>query len=321
MTSILVSGSTAYDKIMDFPGKFSDHILPNKIHNINVSFGITSLNQNYGGTAGNIVYSLSLLGEKPHLISQVGNDFSEYRTWMRSHGIQLSLVHGVKDTSCSTAYIMTDQNDNQITGFFFGAMQTAATKNAKILTAIKAKVSGKPAIGLLSPGNLDDMLTLAALYTKNKVPYVFDPGQQLTWMTPEQIRTVLKGASILIVNDYELAMIEKKLGSKRAQIQTKLDKLIVTVGPKGAYWYTGGKLEKYPVAKPKKVVDPTGAGDAYRAGLLKGIIEGWDDALTARVAALCATYAIENYGTQVHTYTKKEFSKRFTNTFKQTVEL
>lgn len=318
MTSILVSGSTAYDKIMDFPGKFSDHILPNKIHNINVSFGITNLNQNYGGTAGNIVYSLGLLGEAPYLISQVGNDFGAYEQWMRKHHIRLSLVHKVKGTTCSTAHIITDQNDNQIAGFHFGAMQTPALQNPKIRKAVESKINTQ-AIGLLSPGNLDDMLTLAALYTKNKVPYVFDPGQQLTWMTPQQIRTVLKGASILIVNDYELAMIEKKLGSKRPQIQTKLDKLIVTVGPKGAYWYTGGKLEKYPVAKPKKVVDPTGAGDAYRAGLVKGIIEGWDDTLTARVAALCATYAIEQYGTQVHTYTKKEFEKRFFTSFNKKI--
>ncbi len=317
--NILVSGSTAYDKIMDFPGKFSDHILPNKIHNINVSFGITNLNQNYGGTAGNIVYSLGLLGEKPHLISQVGNDFSAYRGWMRKHNIQLSLVQSVSNTTCPTAYIMTDLNDNQITGFYFGAMESAATKNLKILKGVKSKIQGKPAIGLLAPGNLDDMLALAALYGKNNVPYVFDPGQQLPWLTPDQIRTLLKGASILIVNDYELAMIKKKLGSKLAQIQTKLDKLIVTLGPKGAYWYTGGKLEKYPVAKPKKVVDPTGAGDAYRAGLLKGIVEGWDDAITARVAALCATYAIENYGTQVHTYTKQEFQKRFFLNFKKRI--
>lgn len=319
MTNILVSGSTAYDKIMDFPGKFSDHILPNKIHNINVSFGITSLHQNFGGTAGNIVYSLSLLGEKPYLISQAGNDFGVYREWMTKHNIQLSLLQNVKDVACSTAYIMTDLNDNQIAGFYFGAMESAATKNPKILKSIKVKASGKSAIGLLAPGNLDDMLALAALYSKNNVPYVFDPGQQLPWLTPDQIRTLLKGASILIVNDYELAMIEKKLGSKRAQLQTKLDKLIVTLGPKGAYWYTAGKLEKYPVAKPKKVVDPTGAGDAYRAGLLKGIVEGWDDAITARVAALCATYAIENYGTQVHTYTKQEFQKRFFLNFKKRI--
>ncbi len=317
----LISGSIAYDKIMDFPGKFSDHILPDRIHNINVSFGITNLEQKHGGTAGNVVYNLGLLGEKPYVISQVGNDFAEYKTWLRKHGVQLSLVHTVKNNTCPTAHIITDEDNNQITGFHFGAMEQPAVKNRAVLRSIKKKVTEKSVLGLLAAGNTDDMMALAELYKKNDVPYIFDPGQQLTWLTSAQIRKALAGASILIVNDYELAMVIKKLGTTRKKLHTKLDKLIVTLGAKGSTWYTEGKLLKYPVAKPKKVVDPTGAGDAYRAGLIKGIVEGWDDAVTARVAALCATYAIEQYGTQEHSFTKRQFTNRYLKTFNKKIQL
>lgn len=319
--TVLVSGSIAYDKIMDFPGKFSDHILPNHIHNINVSFGISKLNQNYGGTAGNIVYSLGLLGEKPYVISQVGSDFTGYDKWLRKHNVNLSLVRKVAGDVCPTAHIITDQNDNQIAGFHFGAMATAATKDRAVLSKVKQKVKGKAVLGLLAAGNLDDMMTLSDIYTKSGVSYIFDPGQQTVWLNPAQIKKLVGGASILIVNDYELAMIEKKLGTSLKNLRTKLDKLIVTLGSKGSYWYTAGKLSKYPVAKPKKVVDPTGAGDAYRSGLIKGMVENWDDKTTAQVAALAATYAIEQYGTQEHSYTKKSFQDRFKRTFKKQITL
>ncbi|MDP3970069.1 MAG: carbohydrate kinase family protein [bacterium] len=313
--NLLVSGSIAYDKIMDFPGKFSDHILPNKIHNINVSFGIEKMNVQYGGTAGNIAYNLALLNEKPFVISQVGSDFTEYKKWFKQHGVNLSLVRTVKNETCSTAHVITDKANNQITGFHFGAMQQPAIKDAKVWKDIKQKaVSGK-AIGLLSPGNVDDMMALAKLYQKQNVPYIFDPGQQTVWLTADQIRTILKGASVLILNDYELAMVEKKLHTTAKKLRNKLHRLIVTLGEKGAIWYVGDMEYKMPVAKPEKVVDPTGAGDAYRAGLVVGMVNNWDDELSGRVAALCATYAIEHYGTQQHLYLIAKFKQRFEKTF------
>lgn len=301
---------------MNFPGKFSEHILPNKVHNINVSFGITALEERYGGTAGNIAYNLSALGEKPFLISQVGNDFGDYESWLKSNGVQLLLTRKVKDLTCPVAHIITDENDNQIAGFYFGAMEKSALADKAIASKVKKKCKQKNVLGILSPGNLDDMLGLAKLYQENEVPYIFDPGQQIPWLTPTDIRTILKGASILIVNDYELAMVEKKLKTKRGKIHSKLDKLIVTLGSKGSYWYTEGKMTKMPIAKPTKVVDPTGAGDAYRAGLIKGLVEGWDDTTTAKVAALAATYSIEHYGTQEHSYSINQFKQRFYKTFK-----
>lgn len=324
---VLLSGSLAYDKIMNFPGKFSDHILPQKVHSLNVSFGIEKFTVQYGGTAGNIGYNLALFKEKPYIISQVGSDFTTYKKHLLQHGIQLKLVNTLASTTCATAHIITDQNDNQITGFHFGAMQYQALKNPSVkknLTTLISKTHSSKSgasLGLLAPGNTDDMMQLATLYQKYNVPYIFDPGQQTVWLTAEQIRTLIKGASILIVNDYELAMIEKKLNTSKNIIKSKLDKLIVTLGPKGAYWYSQGILQKMPAVKPKKVVDPTGAGDAYRAGLIKGVIQQWDDATAGRVAALCATYAIEQYGTQNHAYTVTQFKQRYKQVFKKLLKI
>lgn len=322
--NIFVSGSTAYDKIMDFPGKFSDHILPNKIHNINVSFGIQQLTVRRGGSAANITYTLGLLKEKPYLISQVGNDFATYAKAIRAFGVQLQLLRTILTETCPTAHIITDKANNQITGFHFGAMAHAALDDKKIRAQLVQRLktglktgstTNTSSLGILAAGNVDDMMYAAKLYQQYKVPYIFDPGQQIPWLTKDQIQTALRGASILIVNDYELSMVEKKLGSSLKLLRTKLDKIIVTLGSKGSYWYTEGALTKYPVAKPKQVVDPTGAGDAYRAGLIKGLIQDWPDAVTARAAALCATYAIEQYGTQEHSFTGAAFTRRFSTHF------
>lgn len=318
---LLISGSTAYDRIMDFPGKFSDHILPNKIHTLNVSFGLTTLNIQYGGTAGNITYNLGLLREKSYLISQVGNDFKNYKAWLLEHHVNLRYVRVLKQSLSATAHIITDQADNQITGFYFGAMGTAALKDKSILQRITRQVTTRPCWALLAAGNVDDMLTLAKLYQRKGVPYIFDPGQQTVWLTAEQIKTIVRGATMLIVNDYELALIEKKLATTKQKLMQQLDRLIVTLGEHGAEWHVAGKKFIMPIAKPKQVVDPTGAGDAYRAGLLKGLVEDWDVETTGRVAALCATYAIEHYGTQRHNYSPKQFQDRFYKVFKRKITL
>lgn len=323
--NIFVSGSTAYDKIMDFPGKFSDHILPHKIHNINVSFGVEQLAVRRGGSAGNIVYTLGLLKERPYIISQVGSDFAQYAKRMRRQGTRLQLMRTMTKETCSTAHIITDVDDNQIAGFHFGAMRQPALGDPRVRTRLERllqmSVFCDSALGLLAPGNITDMMRLVKLYQRYHVPYIFDPGQQLTWLTRAQIQAAVRGASIVIVNDYELAMVEKKAGASLTTLRAKLDKLIVTLGPRGAYWYTKGKVKKYPVAKPRRVLDPTGAGDAYRAGLIKGLMHGWEDAVTARAAALCATYAIEQYGTQEHVFSLAAFTRRFHNQFGKSFHL
>lgn len=313
--NLLVSGSTAYDRIMDFPGKFSDHILPHKVHNINVSFGLDNLTVQFGGSGSNIAYSLALLGQRPYLISQVGTDWQRYRQWLLHHQVRLDCVRRVTNDTCSTAHIITDLKDNQITAFHFGAMRYAATAERSIRHRVERLVKSETTMALLAAGNLDDMLTLAQLYQRQHVRYIVDPGQQTVWLTPAQLRILLRGASALIVNDYELAMVEKKLRTTTARLRRQLPYLIVTLGEKGAVWYVLGKRHTLPVAKPKQVVDPTGAGDAYRAGVILGLAQQWDVSLAGRVAALCATYAIEQYGTQQHTFTAEQFVQRHNHLF------
>ncbi|MBI2415443.1 MAG: carbohydrate kinase family protein [Candidatus Kerfeldbacteria bacterium] len=305
---------------MNFPGKFSDHILPHKIHNINVSFGLEKLNIQFGGTAGNIAYNLSLFGQHPYVVSQIGHDFKPYQRWLQQQRVRLQYVRFIATETCATAHIITDQRDNQIAAFHFGAMQQPAVTS--LVTRQLAKQLTQPtALGLLAAGNLSDMLTLAQLYLRKGVRYILDPGQQTIWLTATQFKTLLRGAAVLVVNDYELALIEKKLNTTAKALANKLDRLIVTLGDHGANWYVDGKIFKMPIAKPIRVVDPTGAGDAYRAGVIMGLLYDWDIMTTGQVAALCATYAIEQYGTQQHRYTRQQFKKRYYQLFKKKVAI
>lgn len=317
---ILVSGSVAYDRIMDFPGKFVDHILPDKIHKLNVSFGLEKLSVEFGGTAGNIAYTLGLLTQRPYVISQVGTDFADYRQWMQQHHIQIKTIRTVRSDVCATAHIITDLADNQIAGFHFGAMKHSAMADATVRRTVRAALTPS-SIGILGAGNLADMLALVKMYRQKRVRYIVDPGQQLVWLTAAQLRTILSGAHTLIVNDYELDLVLNKLKITRQALQHRLHQLIVTLGSKGAVWYVHGKKLMLPIAKPKRVVDPTGAGDAYRSGVILGILYNWDPALAGRVAAVCATYAIEQYGTQNHRFTVEQFKKRYYQNFKQRLAL
>ncbi|MFA6475094.1 MAG: carbohydrate kinase family protein [Patescibacteria group bacterium] len=315
-----MSGSIAFDRIMDFPGKFSDHILPNKIHNLNVSFGLDKLSIEFGGTAGNIAYTLSLFGEKPSIVGSVGHDFAPYKKHLIKHHINLRDIRVIPKETCATAHIITDQGDNQIAGFHFGAISYPAV-SAQIVTK-------QTKLGIIAAGNLADMMKLSEQYRHNHVPFIVDPGQQLTWLTGAQLTYLLNGAHTLVVNDYELAVVQKKLMSVETRhgvsLQNKsslqnLTQLVVTKGEKGADWFVGGKRYVLPVAKPTRVLDPTGAGDAYRSGIILGILRQWSPEQAGRVAALCATYAIEQYGTQNHTFTKTQFKKRYYKNFKHNI--
>ncbi len=317
---VLISGSVAYDRIMDFPGKFSDNILPGKIHSISISFALDQLAIKYGGTAANVAYTLALLGEKPMIVASVGKDFPDYATWLQRKGVRLDGVHMVPTDICATAHIITDKADSQITGFYFGAMRVAALKQSKVKRAVAASVKKPHTVGLIGAGNTADMILAAQTYRKAKVPFVFDPGQQTPWLSAEQFKSILHGAHTLIVNDYELALVQKKL-KKDVKVLSQLKQLIVTRGEKGADWYVGGKKHTMPVAKPKKVIDPTGAGDAYRSGVVLGLLRGWSVEQAGRVGALAATYAIEHYGTQQHSFSKAQFQKRYHQSFKQKITI
>ncbi|RJQ31409.1 carbohydrate kinase family protein, partial [Candidatus Parcubacteria bacterium] len=255
MKKILVSGSLAYDKIMDFPGKFSDHILPDKIHVLSVSFLVNSLKTNFGGTAGNIAYNLSLLNERPSVLATAGSDFLPYRKWLQKNQIDISNVKVIENLFTSSAHIITDQSDNQITAFHPGAGGFSALK----------KDFGKYDIAIAAPGQQNDMVKVCSICRKKKIPYIFDPGQQMAALSGLQLLQCLNGAEVFISNDYELAMLFKKTGLNEKSLIKKIKVLVTTLGEKGSIIKTQKEIYKIPPAKPKNTSDPTGAGDAFRA--------------------------------------------------------
>jgi adenosine kinase len=302
--NIYISGSMAYDRIMDFPGSFSDYILPDKIHVLNVCFNVTSLQEKFGGTAGNIAYSLALLDEVPRIVATIGKDYRTYFEWLKKNNISADGIKIIEEEFTAGAYITTDKSDNQITGFNPGAMKYPSGFNAD---AIDPETS----LVLLAPGNLQDMTGYAAACREKGVRYICDPGQSLTLWTGEQLRDWIRGSMMLISNDYELEVIMKMTGLKKQEILSLTGMIITTLGEQGSLVATDGKELKVPAAKASEVLDPTGAGDAYRAGLVKGLSMGRDLETAARMGAVAATYAIEKYGTQEHHYTYEAFTERY----------
>ncbi len=306
---ILISGSVAYDRIMDFPGKFADHILPDKIHILNVSFLLDSVTEKFGGTAGNIAYNLALLEEKATIFATVGRDFGPYENWMRKHGITMDGIRKIEDELTASAYITTDKSDNQITGFNPGAMKHQANYQIKDRKA-------EDTIAIISPGNMEDMLSYSRTYKENSIPFIFDPGQQAPIFYRDQMMELVSGSSILIANDYELQLIEETTSFTKNELLDYTSSIIVTLGEKGSIIYRKDQEPKnIPPAKAREVKDPTGAGDSYRAGLLKGFVLGRELTDAARMGAACASFAVECYGTQEHSFTLEEFQKRYQANF------
>lgn len=305
---IFVSGSLAYDRIMDFPGKFEDHILPDKIHILNVCFTVNGLQEKFGGTAGNIAYSLALLGEKPVILASAGKDFDRYEAWLTKHQLSLLGVRRMEEELTPGAYITTDQSDNQITGFNPGAM--------KYPSLYEFDGTEPPnALAIVAPGNLEDMLTYCRIYKERKIYHIFDPGQSIPSFSGEQLTKMLTGSNILISNDYELEMIRKATGLAKADILQRVSTIITTLGENGSVVCTGDKEVKVPAARVSRVMDPTGAGDAYRAGLIKGLANGKSLTEAAKMGATCATYAVEKHGTQEHFFSMEEFVARYEANF------
>jgi len=306
--NIYISGSMAYDRIMDFPGKFSDYILPDKIHVLNVCFNVNGLVEKFGGTAGNIAFSLSLLNEKPFIIAAIGKDYRNYFEWLQKNNISVDGIKIIPEEFTAGAYITTDMSDNQITGFNPGAMKYTSGYNLA-----KAKPNGS--IVLIAPGNIEDMTGHARTCRDRKIPYICDPGQSLTKWDKQTLIEWLDGALLLITNDYELEVIMKITGLDNKGLLALAGTIITTLGEKGSVIVSGDSEVPVPAAKAGKVVDPTGAGDAYRAGLLKGIVSGKDLPTAAKIGAVAAVYAIEKYGTQEHRFTYDEFAERYRNNF------
>jgi adenosine kinase len=298
----------AYDRIMDFPGKFSDYILPDKIHILNVCFNVNGMSEKFGGTAGNIAYSLGLLRETPVIIATIGRDYQNYFEWLGKNHIP---VHGIKiipEEFTAGAYITTDMADNQITGFNPGAMKYPSDYGFE-------NSDPESSITLIAPGNIQDMTTYGRICREKGIRYICDPGQSLTKWDREGLIGWLDGATILISNDYELEIIMKMTGLDKKGLLNLSGAIITTLGEKGSLIITSESEVRIPAARVDHVVDPTGAGDAYRAGLLKGFVSGKDIETSAKIGAVTAVYAVEQYGTQEHRFTYAEFVERYRSYF------
>ncbi len=306
--NIYISGSLAYDRIMDFPGRFSDHILPDKIHILNVCFTVNGMAEKFGGTAGNIAYSLSLLREEPLILATIGKDYKNYFKWLKQNRIPTKGIRIIREEFTSGAFITTDKSDNQITGFNAGAMKYPSTFNFR-------KVDTARSIALLAAGNLQDMANYATVYRQKGIPFVCDPGQSLTAWEGTALKEWIDGSSILITNDYELELVMKITGIAKRGLLNLTKTIITTLGDKGSVVSTPDADVQVPPAKAKEVVDPTGAGDAYRAGLIKGLVMGKGMETAARMGSVCAAYAVEQYGTQEQRYTLEDFVRRYEENF------
>jgi adenosine kinase len=300
---IIVSGSLAYDRIMDFPGYFSDHILPEKVHVLNVCFQIDGITEKFGGTAGNIAYALTLLGEKPEISATLGQEEHKYLEWLKKNGISSDNIKIIKDEFTASAYITTDKADNQITGFNPGAMNYSSSLEFDNLNP-------KETIVIVSPGNLEDMLNYPRLCKARGIDYIFDPGQSIPMLEPEDLVQAIDGCRIMISNDYELDLILNKTGLKKEALLEHARTIIVTMGELGSRISTLNGEIKIPAARAKIVRDPTGAGDSYRGGMIRGLVCGKDVEESARMGSVCASFSVECYGTQEYTFSPEEFDER-----------
>lgn len=307
---ILVTGSLAYDIIMNFPGKFSDSIIPEKIHILNVSFLVETMRKNFGGTAGNIAYTLALFDADVEILACAGNDFKEYNSFLDKAGVNTSMIRIIEAESTATAFVTTDQADNQITGFYPGAM-----KESKNLSIKKADFV------VISPDDPIAMIKHARECQKLKINYMFDPGMQLPRLTDEDLKLGIAGAEILIGNDYEMNLIKSRLWMEDKDLLKQVKIVITTLGEKGAEVVTKeGKINILP-AKPNSVSDPTGAGDAFRAGFLAGYMRKFDLTTCGQMGAVASCYTVEKYGTTTHSFTLPEFCKRYEENFGEKLEL
>ncbi len=305
---IFVSGSLAYDRIMDFPGRFADHILPEKIHILNVCFMVNGLIERFGGTAGNIAYNLALLGEKPVILATGGKDFGPYEDWLMQLDLPLEGIRPIPQEFTAGAYITTDQSDNQITGFNPGAMKYPSEYRFD-------GINHQETLAIVAPGNLEDMLAYSRAYKASQVPFIFDPGQSIPAWDGADLVEMATGALALIVNDYELEMFQKKTGLDESGILKLTPTLLTTKGDVGSAIFTGQGEEAIPVVPAPRVADPTGAGDAYRAGLIKGLVLGLDWPQAARMGAVLASFSVEQQGTQEHQLEPAAFWERYAANF------
>ena len=305
---ILVSGSMAYDRIMDFDGKFSQHILPDQLDNINVSFTVNSLTENFGGTAGNIAYSLSLLGEKPRIVATIGQDYHRYFEWLKQIGVPTDDIRVVEDELTAGAYITTDTQSNQITGFNPGAMKQQARFAFDSLDP-------KDCLAIVAPGNLQDMAEYTAEHQRRGIFSIFDPGQSLPAWEPAALAKCISQSRMLVCNDYEMEMISNSTGMTREEVAKTVDTIVVTKGGDGCDLLTSNGTVGIPVVPADDAVDPAGAGDAFRGGLIKGLVQGQPMERAVQMGNVAGHYAVRKWGTQQYSFTMDEFNSKLQQSF------
>ena len=306
--SVVISASLAYDYIMTFPGSFKDHILPDKVHVLSVSFLFDSLRRLRGGIGGNIAYNLALFGERPLVVGAGGPDFAEYRAAFEALGIDMSLVLDVDDHLTGSSFMTTDLDNNQIAGFYPGASSHAASIAVRG-TAANAR------FGLVGATTLEAMRRHAAEIVEAGCPLIYAPSQQVVALPAEDLRVGIEAASVVVGSDYEFGIIERKTGWDVAAVAARVPLTVVTYGAEGSELFWRGEATRIPAVPAEPLADPTGGGDAYRAGLIKGLLLGLDLPVAGRLGSLAATYAVERYGTQEHVYAVDDFVARFDRAF------
>jgi adenosine kinase len=307
--TILCTGSVAYDYLMSFPGYFRDHIIPEKLESISLSFLVDSMVRQRGGVAPNIAYNLALLGEKPRLLATVGEDFEEYRIWLEEHGVDTKYVKVIPGKYTASFFANTDKSNAQIASFYTGAMANAA--ELRIRDAHVEDIS----LVVISPNDPGAMAQYVTECQKLKIPYLYDPSQQIIRMDKDTLRKGVEGADSLFCNEYEFELLQNATELKAEEIRKKVRFMVVSQGKAGAFVFADDKKYVIPVFPPAQILDPTGVGDAFRGGFLRGLSLKLDWQTCGQMGALAATYCLERRGTQNHTYTPEEFVERYRTQF------
>jgi len=307
LMSIVVTGSIAYDYLMSFPGKFTEHLLPEHVQRVSLSFLVDSMDKRRGGCAPNIAYTLALLGERPRLMGTAGQDFGDYRRWLDAAGVDTSLVAEVPDKFTASFFCSTDVDNNQIASFNTGAMANAAE--------LSFRTAGDVRFTIISPNDPAAMTQYAEECRTLEIPFIFDPGQQCARMSGEALLDGLRGAAVLILNDYELELLKQKTGLDEEALIAHTGILVVTRGEHGSSLMTASDRIDVGAVTPRAIVDPTGVGDAYRGGLMKGMVAGLDLQTSGQLGSVAAAYALEHLGGTSHSYTIEEFAARYEEHF------
>jgi len=304
---IVVTGSIAFDYLMSFPGRFTEHFLPEHMQRVSLSFLVDTMDKRRGGCGPNIAYTLALLGERPLLMATAGEDFGEYRQWLEAAGIDTSLAKEIAGKFCASFFCSTDQANNQIASFYTGAMADAGQLSFRTVRDC--------GFAIIAPNDPGAMIQYADECRTLAIPFIFDPGQQCARMSGEELRGGVIGATIVVVNDYELELLRQKTGLSERDILDQVKAMIVTRGEHGSSVLTRDGRVDVPAVPPHRIVDPTGVGDAYRGGLMKGLALGMPYDMCARLGSVAATYALEHLGGLSHAYTWSEFRKRYEEHF------